>query len=149
MLPRQERLRHQQDFDQLRAHGTTQHQSLLRLVVLREDSARRLVGFIVSKRISKKAVDRNLIKRRLRAAYRSLSADLPAGTLMLFVSRPDCLQASYQDLESQMRVLLERAGLLARSRKSVNQSVKTAENRKTTVVQSSKESGKESGALSC
>ena len=120
MLPRQERLRHQQDFDRLRTHGTTQHQSLLRLGVLKEDSSRRLVGFIVSKRISKRAVDRNLIKRRLRAAYRTLSADLPEGTLMLFVTRPDCLNATYQELHDQMRILLERAGLLARSRKSAS-----------------------------
>jgi ribonuclease P protein component len=112
MLPRQERLRHQQDFDRIRAHGNSYHQPLLRLVVLKEDSSRRLAGFIVSKRISKKATDRNLIKRRLRAAYAELSQDIPPGSVLLFVARPACLEASYQELQTQLRVLLQRAKML-------------------------------------
>lgn len=112
MLPRHERLRHQRDFDELRERGRSYHQPLLRLTVLKEDSSRQLAGFIVSKRISKKAVERNLIKRRLRAAYRSLKQEVPPGCLLLFVARPATLEVSYADLQKQMRSLIEKAGLL-------------------------------------
>ncbi|HEY9842591.1 MAG: ribonuclease P protein component [Candidatus Sericytochromatia bacterium] len=119
MLSRHERLRHQQDFDRLRQNGRSYHQPLLRLVVLKEDSLRRLAGFIVSKRISKKATDRNLLKRRLRAAYRSLKQEIPTGHLLLFVARPEAGAATYQELQAQMQTLLERAGLLQSPAKSV------------------------------
>lgn len=112
MLPQHERLRHQQDFDQLRKHGKTYHQPQLRLVVLKEDSDRRLAGFIVSKRISKKAVERNQLKRRLRAAYLALQPRLESGYLLLFIARPESSEAKYQDLQSVMSNLLQRARVL-------------------------------------
>jgi len=115
MLSRHERLRHQRDFDELREHGRSFHQPLLRLTVLQEDSSRQLAGFIVSKRISKKAVERNLIKRRLRAAYRSLKQEIPHGYLLLFVARPATLEVSYADLQQQMRSLIEKAGLMQKT----------------------------------
>ncbi|PKL80432.1 MAG: ribonuclease P protein component [Candidatus Melainabacteria bacterium HGW-Melainabacteria-1] len=112
MLPRHERLRHQRDFELLRQQGRSQHQPLLRLVVLKESSSRRLAGFIVSKRVSKKATERNLLKRRLRAAYGTLYRDLPPGCLLLFVARPEARDASYQVLLEQIQTLLLRARLL-------------------------------------
>lgn len=118
MLPRQERLRHQRDFDRLRQSGTRYHQPLLSLTVLKpEGESARMAGFIVSKRLSKKATERNLVKRRLRAAYRSLSGEVPAGCLLLFVARPEAKGVAYEQLQTQMRALLERAGLLPKTGK--------------------------------
>lgn len=116
MLPRHERLRHQRDFDALRQQGRSFHQPLLRLTVLQEDSDRQLAGFIVSKRISKKAVERNLVKRRLRAAYSTLKRELPVGCVLLFVARPEALAADYGELLRQVRSLLEKAGLRVANR---------------------------------
>jgi len=109
MLPRQERLRLQKDFEKLRQHGRRYHQPALSLVVLEEDHDQRLAGFIVSKRISKKAVERNLIKRRLRAAYCSIQSQLLSGYVLLFIAKPLLLDLSYQDLEQQMGHLLSKA----------------------------------------
>lgn len=108
MLPWQKRLRLRHDFDRLRQSGRRYHQPLIQLVVLQEDSERQLAGFIVSKRISLKATVRNRVKRRLRAAYRACSADLPSGRVFLFIARSGSETVAYPVLLAQMQNLLDR-----------------------------------------
>lgn len=112
MLPQQQRLRHQQEFDLLRQQGVSYNQPLFRLVVLKQSSMHQRIGFIVSKQVSKKATQRNLVKRRLRAAYRSLNPDASIGGLLLFIARPASLSASYQEILEQMQNALRKSKFL-------------------------------------
>ena len=68
-----------------------------------------LVGFSVSKKVGG-AVTRNLIKRRLRAAFR---AELPKLRNGLYVvsARPAASEASYQALSRSLRYLLKKQQL--------------------------------------
>ena len=56
-------------------------------------------GFTVSKRISKRAVDRNLIKRRFRAIITELTPEKFGNNFdYVFIARNDALTRSYPDL---------------------------------------------------
>lgn len=112
MLPGSQRLRLQQDFDTLRRTGVRYHQPAISLVTAPDAAHRSLAGFIVSKKISPRAVQRNRVKRRLRAAYHLLQPHPDTGQLLLFIARPAAQALSFQELLPQMQSLLKKARVL-------------------------------------
>lgn len=106
MLPQHERLKRKIDFDRLRQEGKRHNRRSLSLVVLRNNEPDRKAGFIVTKRLSKKAVVRNRIKRQMRAAYLLHRPHLKQGYLFLFIARHAAMDGSFIHLESQMKALL-------------------------------------------
>ena len=67
-------------------------------------------GFIVSKKVSRKAVVRNKVRRRLREVVRL--AMVRPGWDVVVIARPKAGGASYSDIESALIGLLNRVGLL-------------------------------------
>ncbi len=111
MLPREERLCRRNDFSHLQKAGRSLRSRLLRLIVAPAPDERRLVGFTVSKRISKKATERNRIKRRLRSAYRVFYPQVNRGVFLLFVAQDAILNASFDEIQIQIKRLLGEAGV--------------------------------------
>ncbi len=72
-------------------------------------SGRLQVGFSVSKKVGH-AVTRNRVKRRMRECFRLLMPQLKNG-LYVFTARLPAANATYQQLESDMRKLLTRQNL--------------------------------------
>lgn len=60
------------------------------------------IGFIVSTKIFKRAVKRNLAKRRFRSAVRELLPQIPTGYHLLFVLKPETLTADYQIMRQEI-----------------------------------------------
>lgn len=112
MLPQHERLRNREDFALLRKDGTRYSQRCLSLIVLKEHSERRLAGYIVSKRISKKAVVRNRVKRRLRASFEKQMKHVKPGSILLFIARPNAATSEFSELDKQVNHLLKKAQVL-------------------------------------
>jgi ribonuclease P protein component len=69
------------------------------------------LGLAVSRKVDKRAVGRNRIKRVLRDHFRALRLALPAGDYVL-VARPAAAQASAAQLRAAFDQLLQRAGAL-------------------------------------
>jgi ribonuclease P protein component len=68
------------------------------------------IGIIASRSIGK-ATDRNLAKRRIRAAVRPMLTHIKPGWDVIFIARKPVLQAEFQALVSAMDILLKRANL--------------------------------------
>lgn len=111
MLPSEERLRSRQDFRSCYSYGKSFPSRRLVLCVLPKAQHRRF-GFSVSKKVGS-AVERNLIKRRLRAICRSLREQVAPEYDMVFIARKPALTASYEQLFAECDVLLRRAGVLS------------------------------------
>jgi ribonuclease P protein component len=69
------------------------------------------LGLAVSRKVDKRAVGRNRIKRALREQFRSLRLQLPPGDYVL-VARPPAAAASPAQLRQTFHGLLVRAGAL-------------------------------------
>ena len=71
------------------------------------------VGFSISKRVGT-AVVRNVIKRRLRESIRRQWSRIAPGWDIVITARTGAAGATYDELNAELRRLLERAHLLAR-----------------------------------
>jgi ribonuclease P protein component len=76
------------------------------------DVAKTRVGFVVSKRITKHAVDRNYIKRLLSEAMRGFLPRLTGGLDIVVSARQKTNTANLRMLEQDLLALLRRAKLL-------------------------------------
>lgn len=66
-------------------------------------------GFTVSKRISKRAVDRNLIKRRFRALVNEMPAEkFGSGYDYVIIARKDVMTREYPDLRGDVEYALRK-----------------------------------------
>lgn len=102
MLPAQYRMRHGDEFGAAISSGA--RSSTRRLVVHYHPTrdAETRVGFVVSKAVGG-AVQRNLVKRRLRAVMAEDLAELPPGAAVVVRALPAAAEASFSDLRSDLR----------------------------------------------
>lgn len=107
MLPRHERLRRRKDFLACYQEGKVYAQAHLVLYVRPQASGRRF-GFVVGKKVGK-AVVRNRVKRRLRAACRECLPNLSDGFDAVFVARKNAAEADYHQLLREMQSLFQSA----------------------------------------
>ncbi len=112
-LKRALRLRKNGDFQRVRQQGRSIASRLLVLAWGPNDVGQLRVGFVVSKRISKYAVERNYVKRLLGEAVREFLPGLPPGMDVVFSAKAQARQAEKHLLEQDMRMLLHRARLFA------------------------------------
>ncbi len=111
-LKRALRLRKSKDFQRVRQQGRSTASRLLILTSAPNDLATLRIGFIVSKRVSKRAVERNYVKRLLSEAIRPILADIPAGWDLVISAKTSVTGVKLADLVEDLRILLRRARLL-------------------------------------
>ena len=112
-LKRALRLRKSSEFQRVRQQGRRVTSRLLTLAWIPNDVAQLRIGFVVSKRISKHAVERNRVKRLLSEAVRPSLPGLAPGWDIVFTARGDMLTVDLHTLEQDIPALLRRACLLA------------------------------------
>ena len=111
MLPRHLRLIKSQDFHTIRQRGKRWRDGTLTLNVLHNGSSYSRYGFVVSRKVGK-AVARNRVKRRLRAATRQWLPNLKTGYDVVIIVHPPISSVSYSELEATLSHLFSRARLI-------------------------------------
>ncbi len=112
MLKKELRIRKQKDFDNIFSKGAYFSEKFLVLKVVENDLEASRFGFIVSNKISKKAVERNRIKRLLREAVRLKQNKIKLGFDAVFIFRGKEVKKSFKDIDAIVEKLLKRSGLL-------------------------------------
>lgn len=111
-LKRAFRLRKNGDFQRVRQQGRHVTSRLLILAWTPNDTTQLRVGFVVSKRITKLAAERNYIKRLLGEVVRPLLKDLPPGLDIVITARPQIRGVDLPTITLDIITLLHRARLL-------------------------------------
>ncbi|NJO21213.1 MAG: ribonuclease P protein component, partial [Spirulinaceae cyanobacterium RM2_2_10] len=70
------------------------------------------IGIAISRKVSKKAVIRNRLKRRLRAALHEFLPRLRAGAQLVFNVRASAIECEYEHFLRELRQLLTQAEVL-------------------------------------
>ncbi|HEX6474633.1 MAG TPA: ribonuclease P protein component [Candidatus Limnocylindria bacterium] len=103
-------LRRKADFDALGRHGTARSSRLLVLKSLRTERPETRVGLSTPRALGG-AVQRNRVRRRLRALMRERQETIGAGWDLLVIARPEAATASHAELRAALGSLLERSGV--------------------------------------
>lgn len=72
------------------------------------------LGIVVSKKISKKAVVRNKIKRRIKEAYRLNEDSFLLGYDFIIIAKGSCAEEKYSHLEKSLKHLFYKKNLMRR-----------------------------------
>jgi len=105
------RLTESQDFTRIKSTAQTLRQRFFILLFARNGLDISRVAVVASKRIGN-AVERNRIRRRVRAGLQSIWEQVEPGWDMVFYTRRAILSAKFVDLENAIKHLLEKAGVL-------------------------------------
>lgn len=110
MLAREHRLRDSKLFRQAVRRGSRAGNSQLVVHVWTGEATPPgcLVGFVVPKKVYRRAVDRNQLKRQLREIFRGRLAQLPAGVIVVR-ALPGIRALPYAELERSVNEALARA----------------------------------------
>jgi ribonuclease P protein component len=118
-LPKPHRLRRRQDFHRVYQQGKRHQGTHLMLQSLQsvqslttENLPATRFGISVSQKVSKKAVIRNLLKRRLKAALRQLLPQVAAGWSVVIGVRPSAQGCEYVEILRELEQLLTAAEVL-------------------------------------
>ncbi|MEN9214084.1 MAG: ribonuclease P protein component [Gloeomargarita sp. DG02_4_bins_56] len=112
-LPRSYRLRGHRVFAALYQDHRQQRGQWLRLRYRpHPDGTGLQVGVVVSTKVSKKAVQRNRLKRQIRAALRRLLPRCRPGWQMVVTAQPLALTGQYLDFLQELEQLLQQAGII-------------------------------------
>ena len=108
MLKKPNRINKTRDLQKVYRSGKTLHTPAL--VIKFVPGLKSRIGFVVSKKVSKKAVERNRIKRALREHIRLSLPSLQAGEYML-VAKPAAAGYKGKELSEQLNLVFKKAGL--------------------------------------
>ncbi len=112
MLPKTNRLTSQADFSETKNKGKVLQSSSFGMVFQkRNDSEPSRFGFIVSNKVSKKATERNKIKRLLREAVSVFLKDTKSGRNVLFLAKGALVGRKFDKLLEEVRQSLGSAGI--------------------------------------
>ncbi len=109
MLSAENRLTKKKDFERVLKQGKGLKQDSLLFKTDKNELKAIRFGFIVSKKVSKKAVIRNLVKRRLRGIVRGRLSIMRKGIDGVLIALPGIEEKDYGEIEEGVDKLFEKA----------------------------------------
>ncbi len=125
-LSKPNRLKHHRDFNGVYQRGLRRNSTHLTLRALHHSKLPKKslepgafleplpsqMGISISRKVSKRAVIRNRIKRRIRAAFRHLLPRMTSGWKLIIIVRPQAVECDYFQLLQELEQLLTNAEVL-------------------------------------
>jgi len=113
MLPKKNRLKKKKDFERIFKRGKGYREDSLLLRVISNNLQFSRFGFIISQKVSKKAVVRNKIKRRLRAIIRESLPKIKKGIDgVIIIVGSGIENNSFKEIKEKVGRLIKKAKLL-------------------------------------
>ncbi len=111
MLLKKHRLRKKKDFERVSEKGKLLTKDFLVLKTVKNNLKLARVGLVVSRKVSKKAVQRNKVKRKLREAVRNNIRKIKVGYDLIFFTKKGIEKKSFSEIKKMVEDLLVRAKL--------------------------------------
>jgi len=112
MLPKINRLKKKKDIERVFEKGKRFKEDFLILKITKNALSQTRFGFIVSKKVSKKATLRNKIKRRLREIVSKKGKKLKKGLDALLIAYPGFETKDFWEIDETLNKLLKKAKCL-------------------------------------
>ncbi len=106
MLPEANRLKSNDDFKKIFKYGKISENEFMKIKFLKNFKKHSRFGFIISNKFARKAVVRNLFRRRLRVAVRFLLENIKPGFDVVVWPKTALKKFSYQILLNNFKNLL-------------------------------------------
>ena len=117
-LPKPHRLKNRQDYRAVYAQGIRRYSPHLTLIALQESNAGKkclsqtTFGISISKKVSKKAVVRNRIKRQLKGAIRTYLKEIEPGWKVVILVKPKAIECKYEHFLRELEELLKQTKII-------------------------------------
>ena len=98
MLKKINRIGNKKDFLEIKNKGEMIYSPIFGLLILKKEDKEKKFGFIISKKISKRAVDRNKIKRYLSEGVRRSLENIEEGTRGVFLVKREILNKRLEEI---------------------------------------------------
>jgi len=112
MLSKLNRLKKKRDFEKVFKMGKGFKQDFLALKFNKNGLKNSRFGFIVSLKVSKKAVVRNKVKRRLREAVRARIKNFKKGFDIALIALPDSSTKDFEEIDRVVERLFKKTKIL-------------------------------------
>ncbi len=113
MLPFKNRIKKKNDFKKILERGEVVYSEMMVVKILKNGpSDETRFGFIVSKKVSKKANERNKIKRILREQIRQILPATEKGYDIVVVAKKEILKRGSEEIGFEIKNLFNKKGIL-------------------------------------
>jgi len=117
MLPLKNRLLAKKDFNLVKTEGEKLQGKFFALLFYQTGNDFSRFGFIFSKKLSKKAVERNHSRRLFREATKGVLPGVRPGFDFLFLGTKEALNKSLLEVQVEIKTIFKKAGVLDAERK--------------------------------
>jgi ribonuclease P protein component len=108
VLKKINRISKRSEFLEVKNKGELWGSLLFGVVKLNKGDDQIKFGFVVSKKISKRAVDRNKIKRKLSEVLKNKIDDFGLGTRVVFLAKKKLLEATIEEISKEINRCLKK-----------------------------------------
>lgn len=102
MLKKQNQLTKDKEFDNVFKNGKSSYDKIIGIKVIANNSDNSRFGILISTKISKKAIERNKIKRQIREIIRLDLEKILSGYDFIIITLAPVLGKTYQELEKSI-----------------------------------------------
>ena len=107
MLKKINRISRKKEFLEIKNKGKIFNSPLFGMVYSFDENKEIKFGFVISKKISKRAVDRNKIKRRISEVLVKRMDKFKLGTKIIFLAKKSLLGAKIEEIEKEVEKFIK------------------------------------------